>query len=170
MAVVRKRTELKSPGILATLPDTMIMAMASPIARPTPSTMEVAMPLLAAGMLTRKIVSIFVAPKAREASSYSLGTAFRAVVETLTIEGRIIMASTIMAASRVAPEGRLKTFWIRGTSTVIPTRPYTTEGMPASSSTAVWITAATLGGAILARNTAVIRPTGTPIITAPAVP
>ena len=42
--------------------------------------------------------------------------------------------------------------------------------MPASSSTAVWITAASLGGAALARKMAVIRPRGTPMTTAPAVP
>ena len=52
----------------------------------------------------------------------------------------------------------------------MPTRPYTTEGMPASRLTAERMTAATFGGAILARNTAVIKPTGTPMTTAPAVP
>ena len=54
MPVVRKRTEVNSPGILATLPATMMMAMASPMARPTPSTTAAATPLRAAGRLTRK--------------------------------------------------------------------------------------------------------------------
>ena len=53
MAVVMNRTEPKSLGMLGTLPETMMMAMASPMALPTPSTMAVAMPLFAAGPLTR---------------------------------------------------------------------------------------------------------------------
>ena len=81
-----------------------------------------------------------------------------------------MMASTMMAASSVAPEGRSKITRMAGTSKIMPTRPYTTEGMPASSSTAVWITTATLGGATLERKMAVMRPTGTPTMMAPAVP
>ena len=42
--------------------------------------------------------------------------------------------------------------------------------MPASSSTAALTTAASLGGAILERNTAVSTPTGTPMTQAPTVP
>ena len=77
------------------------------------------------------------APRARDASSYSLGTALRAVSDTEMMEGRIITASTMMAASR---------------------------------STAGRTTAATLGGATFAKNTAVIKPMGTPMRMAPAVP
>ena len=80
------------------------------------------------------------------------------------------MASTIIAASRQAPELRWNRFRMAGTSTIMPTRPYTTDGMPASSCTAVRITAARRGGAALARKMAVIRPTGTPSSSAPAVP
>ena len=57
-----------------------------------------------------------------------------------------------------------------GTRTIIPTRPYTTDGIPAKSSTALWITPATPVGAAFAKNMAVKRPIGTPIITAPNVP
>ena len=78
--------------------------------------------------------------------------------------------STRMAASRQAPEPRPKARRMAGTSTIMPTRPYTTDGMPASSCTAVRITAARRGGAALARKMAVIRPTGTPSSSAPAVP
>ena len=53
-AVVRKRTLWNRDGILATLPDTIITAMASPMARPTPSTTAAAMPLFAAGTDTLK--------------------------------------------------------------------------------------------------------------------
>ena len=86
------------------------MAMASPMARPTPSTTAVATPLRAACRLTRNHVSVSVAPSARLASSYSRGTARSAVSDTLMIEGRIMMASTMMAASRQAPEPRLNAF------------------------------------------------------------
>ena len=57
-----------------------------------------------------------------------------------------------------------------GTSTIMPTRPYTTEGMPASSDTASVIALRTGFGAIFARYTAVIKPIGTPTSIAPAVP
>ena len=108
MPVVRKRTGVKSPGIFDTLPATMMIAMASPMARPTPSTTAVATPLRAAGSVTRKQVSASVAPSARDASSYSCGTARSAVSDTLTMDGRIITARTRMAASRHAPELREK--------------------------------------------------------------
>ena len=52
--MVINRTEPSSFGILGTLPETMMIAMASPMALPTPSTTAVAMPLLAAGTVTRK--------------------------------------------------------------------------------------------------------------------
>ena len=76
--------------------------------------------------------------------------------------GRIITVSTRTAVSRHAPEERENDFCTNGTSTVMPTRPYTTEGMPASSATQLRAAAAMRGGAALARNTAVKRPSGTP--------
>ena len=86
------------------------------------------------------------------------------------MEGSTIMDSTRMAASRQAPDPREKVVRISGTSTIMPTRPYTTDGIPASSCTAVRITAATGAGASLERKMAVIRPMGTPMTMAPAVP
>ena len=55
--------------------------------------------------------------------------------------GRIIMARTMMAASRLAPSGTWKNFRTAGTSISMPTRPYTTDGMPASRLTALSMTA-----------------------------
>ena len=57
-----------------------------------------------------------------------------------------------------------------GTSTSMPTRPYTTEGMPASRLTAVSMADRILFPATLDRYTAVKKPTGTPMTMAPAVP
>ena len=54
MPVVKNRTGAKTDGILDTLPDTMIIAIASPMARPTPRTMAAATPLPAAGSVTLK--------------------------------------------------------------------------------------------------------------------
>ena len=109
--------------MLGTLPETIITAIASPMALPTPSTTAAAMPLFAAGTDTRKYVSTGVAPRAREASSYSLGTASSAVTETFIIDGNIIMESTMMAASRLEPSDTLKSLRMPGTSISIPTRP-----------------------------------------------
>ena len=145
-------------------------AIASPMARPTPSTTAAAMPLFAAGTETRKYVSMGVAPSASEASSYSCGTASSAVTLTLMIDGRIMTASTMMAANRLAPSGRWNVLRMAGTSTSIPTRPYTTDGIPASRLTAASSTVRTFLGATLERYTAVKKPMGTPRTIAPAVP
>ena len=67
------------------------------------------------------------------------------------IDGSIITARTIIAAKRLAPSGTLNIFLMPGTSTIMPTRPYTTEGMPASSDTASTTTALTRFGAIFDR-------------------
>ena len=98
-------------------------AMASPMARPTPRTTAAATPLPAAGSDTRNQVSVSVAPRARDPSSYSRGTARRAVSETLMMEGRIMTVSTKIAASRHAPEERRNVFWMAGTRTIMPMRP-----------------------------------------------
>ena len=108
------------------------------------------MPLFAAGTDTRKYVSMGVAPSAREASSYSFGTASREVTATLIMDGRIIIASTIIAAKRLAPSGTEKILRIPGTRISIPTSPYTTEGMLASRLTADCMTDLSFGGAIFA--------------------
>ena len=152
------------------LPATIITAMASPMARPMPSTTPAAMPLLAAGMLILNHVSVSVAPSARLPCSYSGGTALSAVTDTDTMLGRIMMESTTMALSRQAPEALPKAFATAGTSTCIPKRPNTTLGMPDSSSMAVTTTVRSLGFAALERNTAVSRPMGTPMMVAPSVP
>ena len=81
------------------------------------------MPLFAAGTETLKYVSIGVAPSASDASSYSGGTASSAVTDTLMIDGRIMIASTIMAASRRAPSARPNSLRMPGTRISIPTRP-----------------------------------------------
>ena len=47
----------------------------------------------------------------------------RGVTDILMMEGRIITASTMMAASRLAPSGTSNSFRMPGTSTIMPTRP-----------------------------------------------
>ena len=52
----------------------------------------------------------------------------RAVTDTETMLGRIMMDSTTMAESRQAPEALPKVWATAGTSTCIPSRPNTTLG------------------------------------------
>lgn len=169
-AVVRKRTLLKIPGIFATLPDTIITAIASPMLLPIPITTEASIPLFAAGIVILNMVSVLVAPKANEASSYSWGTARRAVSDTEIMEGSIIIAKTIIAEKRLAPSGRLKPFLTAGTRRIIPIKPYTTDGIPDSKSTQMRIMPASFPLEILAIKAAHISPIGTPMIIAPNVP
>ena len=82
----------------------------------------------------------------------------------------IITVSTIIAEKRFAPSGRLNVSLTNGTMIIIPTRPYTTDGIPESKSTLLRTVFAILSFAILATNIAHIRPRGTPIIIAPIVP
>ena len=99
---------------------------------------------------------------------------------TLITVGRIIIASTIIADIILAPPVN---WWsgspsniafsilnIIGFSTIMPIRPYITEGMAARSSTAPPTKLPSLFPAISDRNTAVRRPIGTPIRIADAVP
>ena len=85
------------------LPETSVIAIASPIARPTPRTTAVIIPDLAAGSITLKIVCILEAPRAREADLYWEGTARRADSLILITVGSIIIASTMTAEIRLAP-------------------------------------------------------------------
>ena len=80
------------------------------------------------------------------------------------------MANTMIAASRLAPSGTWNILRIPGTNTIIPTRPYTTDGIPASKLTADCMMCFIRCGASFARYTAVINPIGTPSRMAPAVP
>ena len=64
-----------------------------------------------------------VAPRAREASSYSLGTASSAVRDIFTMLGKIMTESTTMAEKRLAPSERPNSSRTPGTSTIMPTRP-----------------------------------------------
>ena len=94
---------MKGRGRFTAPPATILMAMASPRALPMPSTTPVRMPDLAAGTVTRRMVCILLAPRAREAARREPGTARMAEALTLMTVGRIMMARTITAASRSAP-------------------------------------------------------------------
>ena len=80
-----------------------MIAIASPIALPVPSTMAVMIPDFAAGIITLKIVWIWEAPKASDADFRFCGTAFSADSLIFITVGRIIIASTITAEIRFAP-------------------------------------------------------------------
>ena len=94
--------------------------------------------------------------------------------------GKIIMPSSTLAVNRLIPLPPLicKT-WVKngvltiactaGTSTIIPKKPYTTDGMPASSCTAGSIKRLMPRDAKRDIYTAVSTPSGTPTRIAPAV-
>ena len=94
---------MNGSGAFTELPDTSVIAIASPIALPTPSTTAVTIPDFAAGRTTLKIVCIWDAPRASEAARRESGTALIADSLILITVGRIITASTITAESRFAP-------------------------------------------------------------------
>ena len=64
--VVKKRTELNGKGTFTEFPATSKIAIASPIALPTPRTIAETIPDLALGKTTLKIVCILLAPSANE--------------------------------------------------------------------------------------------------------
>lgn len=139
-------------GITGVFPATNITAIVSPIALPIPNTTPVIIPDLAAGTITLNIVSVFDAPKANDPSLYALGTALIAVSDTVITVGNIIIANTIITASKLCPLGKLNTSCIVGTIIANPNTPYKTEGIPAKSSTAPDIIFAIFFGAISAMN------------------
>ena len=117
-------------------PPTIKTAIVSPIALPTASITPARIPLPAEGIITLYIVCQSVAASAREASLYDLGTALRAVYETLIIVGSIIMLKTIAELIRLYPKlsSLLNVFFMSVAINVLPKKPYTTLGIPASSS------------------------------------
>ncbi len=103
MAVVRNRTELKGRGRFTLPPDTSVIAMASPMALPTPSTTAVAMPGAAAGSTARNQVCTLDAPSANDASLTEGFTARMDASLILITVGSIITASTMAAEIKFAP-------------------------------------------------------------------
>jgi hypothetical protein len=95
-------------GKTAAFPVTIITAIVSPITRPIPSMIPVKTPLRAAGKVTRHIVCHWVAPHARAASRYDLGTESSASSETDTIVGIATALNKILPANAVSPVGKSK--------------------------------------------------------------
>ena len=81
----------------ATEPAAKVTAIVSPTALANANKTEATIPDLAEGRITLEAVSHLVAPRAKLASLISLGTARIASSEMLTIIGRIIAATTIIA-------------------------------------------------------------------------
>ena len=79
------------------------------------------------------------------------------------------LARTTLPAKAVSPTGRFSPFCMSGTITTNPKKPYTTDGIPANSSTPGFIMRYNGLGQNLAKNTAAKIPIGTPTMIAPAV-
>ena len=146
-------------------------AIVSPIALPTPSITADNIPDFAAGIVILKIVLIGVAPKARDASLYDMGTYLKEDSDIVITVGKIIIDKIIITANKLSPTERsLNIFLMIGTIKSIPKNPYTTEGIPAKSCINGLMIFEMLLGDISAKNTAVNIPMGTPIMIAPNVP
>lgn len=141
--VVSRRTVPRSFGGFTMFPATIITAIVSPIARPRARITPDAMPFLAAGKHTLKMVSVLFAPSPNEASLNCFGTVFKAVKEVLTMVGRTIIVKTKITASIESPTMGwplqvlkfAKIEFIAGTMVAIPTKPNTTDGTLDISST-----------------------------------
>ena len=125
--------------------------MVSPIALMMPSTIAAMMPDEPTGRTTFFIVSHFVAPREMDASLYSLGTDLIASTESEVIVGSIMIERIVDASSRPRPvDGcRLRKIGMNPRTALMdglmlyrnilsrtnsPNMPYTTDGMPTSSS------------------------------------
>ena len=132
--LVKVAAECINPvGITVVFPITIWTARASPNARAIPNTIAVKIPLLALGIITREIVCQRVAPSPADALRYCLGTALKLSIVIEVIVGKIIKNNTQVAAripKPVPPKKRRK----KGTITVKPTYPYTTDGIPTNNS------------------------------------
>ena len=91
-----------------------------------------------------------------------------AASDTPIMVGRIINPSSTDAVIIFLPLTPNRSC-IMGTMTIRAKNPYTTEGIPASRSTAGFTIRYTAGGQNSARNTAHSSPMGTPMSIAPAV-
>jgi len=136
--------------MIAAFPVTMSTAIVSPMARPIPRMIAALMPESAAGTITLRTVCQWFAPRARLPSLNSRGTELMASSATLVIVGMAMIARRIEPASQLDPEGWSKAMRIQSVRRIRPKNPYTTEGMPASSSTAGLMTAFVRGPAISA--------------------
>ena len=85
------------------------------------------------------------APSARLASRMALGQFRMASSVTVIMVGNAIMASTMLPANPLSPTGRSNAFCIKGTITISPKKPYTTEGIPLSNSMTGFIRLRILG-------------------------
>ena len=163
----------KGNGRFTEFPHTRTIAIASPRARPIPRTTPVIIPDFAAGTVTLKIVWILLAPSAKEEFLYCCGTARNELSLILITVGKIIIANTITADNKLAPpvnrwsgsflKINCSNLYIPGFIIKIPNKPYTTEGMPANSSTAGFTICANFLFEISDKNIAVINAIGTPI-------
>ena len=139
--------------IPAALPITWVTAIASPSARPRPSTTAAVIPLRVYGMTTPRTISQRVVPRASAPSSSSRGTARNSSRQMLEMIGTTMIVRINPAVKRPVPacdgapnsgmNPRLRCSQgstcipRNGPSTKMPQRPRTTLGIAASISTSV---------------------------------
>ena len=162
-------------GICGRLPMTIVTAIVSPSARPSPRMTAPMIPERAYGRTAFVIISQRVAPSASIASRCESGTAVMTSREIATMVGRIIRVRITPAVNRPTPNGGPAKIGIQprvstthastvldrnGPRTNTPHSPNTTDGIAASSSMVNVSGMATRRGASSARKIAVSRPIG----------
>lgn len=111
-----------------------------------------------------------VAPRFKEASLNFLGTAIKLTKDVLIIVGKIIINKTKITLSKQSPAiFSFANFLTKGTTTVMPKKPYITEGIAAKTSTIGFKIKTSFLFAISLKNVAVKTPKGAAKKTAPAV-
>ena len=156
-------------------PITCVTAIASPNARPSPSSTAAEMPGAAYGIATLRIASQRVEPRASEPSERSRGTRLNSSRQIAEVIGMIMIVSTSAAGSTPDWDGspekigrKPNQLWSHGSrccatqgpKTRMPQSPSTTLGIAASSSTIVAIGAASRFGASSVRNSAIAIESG----------
>ncbi len=103
MAVVKNLEDFNKSGMLTALPETIITAMVSPRALPSPKNIPEDIPFFAAGKTTLKIERALDSPSASEASKNLSEKYLIENSEMLIIVGKIMMIRTIIAVNKQSP-------------------------------------------------------------------
>src|SRR5450756_34418 len=148
--------------IRACVPATSATIIVSPTARDSPRMTDAAMPEIAAGNTTRRVVRILLAPSAKEPWRRAIGTALIASSDSEATVGMIMIPSAMPAASTLNVPTWMpsRPFSTSGAMKVNAKKPYTTDGTPARSSSTGLSTLRTPVGAYSDRYTAAPSPNG----------
>lgn len=103
IAVVKNLADFNKLGILTEFPDTIIIAIVSPKARPSPKNTAEKISFLAAGSIILNIDLALDSPRAKEGSKNFFDADLIQFSDILIIVGNIMMDKIIIAESKQSP-------------------------------------------------------------------